>query len=279
MLITRLVGVGVFVYLCKINVIRFFLLTMSYTKGKMISCLSGIGGLTLVGLVDGRELRVCEFGGTLCTATAKVLKLVNRVVEYVEEAVGQLLSLKEKIDINYYKSIEDNDIYKSNNSIGFMNGREEQLVMADLEGCEFWDEESRRAAFVRYACVLDFDISNELRTRIRGLRADISQLAEARQAALQQGARQEEERRKEALLRRVQRMFRCDPTAARNFLDAIWDAEPSEVVNVVNQCGADGLLSDWVKPMDMWRLLNENGLYAPSHQNWSKACNIKSKSK
>ncbi|MCQ2294523.1 MAG: hypothetical protein MJZ67_02620 [Bacteroidales bacterium] len=240
---------------------------------------SGAGYILADGFGTLVEEPIIDPDGLACHASSKVRKLAERVVKNVEEIVEQLLSVKEKIDINYYKSVEYNDMNRPNNSIGFMNEREEQLVMADLDGCEFWDEESRREAFARYACVLDFDISDELRTRIRGLRTDISQLTDARQAALQRNVPQAEEKRRLALLRSLQRMFRCNPTAARNFLDAIWDAEPSEVVNVVNQCWADGLLSEWVKSMDVWRLLNENGLYAPSHQNWSKACNIKCKSK
>lgn len=246
---------------------------MCLSAENMISIYGGVDIFRSEAFVAVKMVPDVVSGWSLCPATTKLAGLANRVIKYVEQTVENLLSDNTKTISNFYNLLENNDISITFSSNKDMNEREEHLVLADLEGCERWEKESRRAAFDRYRCLLDFDISEELRTKIRSLRTDLSRLSEERQEVL------DGKKESEALLRGLQRMFRCNLDRAKDFLDSIQGAEPSEVVNVANQCWEDGLLSGWVKPKDLWRLLYENGLYSPSYQNWSKACKIKTTSK
>lgn len=69
---------------------------------------------------------------------------------------------------------------------------------------------------------------------------------------------------------RLKPMFFGNETHARAFLASIQGMKPTQITDKVNQLVKVGEISPLSKNRDLWKVLNESGIYEKSESNWNQ---------
>lgn len=88
----------------------------------------------------------------------------------------------------------------------------------------------------------------------------------------QQTGRQPESlsEKEEGIINQLKPMFFGSEEEARTFLESIQGMKPTQITDKVNQLVGEKKISELSKHRDLWKVLNECGIYERSESNWNQ---------